>query len=211
MPDANGNLTSLEDFTNNRPFRFISYLDPDVVLACGPTGQAYVHRLSTATAWPHAIDQSVFYTASDLRLFGAASATPGHFFLLPAAVDQDPAHPEHFAEAYAYLKQNPVQFAWMGGEIDAEVEIPVVYFSVPVPVETIKRGAMFMAQGIKALPERMFTVDFVDGCWFALNTCDRVLVMDIMQSRTDEGTPIIGFGWNGGNNQRWRAEMLPAG
>jgi hypothetical protein len=53
-----------------------------------------------------------------------------------------------------------------------------------------------------------FTVDFVDGPWFALNTPDRTLVADISESGTAEGSPIIGFPWNGGANQIWRAQRV---
>lgn len=57
-------------------------------------------------------------------------------------------------------------------------------------------------------PATHFTVDFVDGCWFALNTPDRDRVADIEGGRTDERTPIIAFSWNGGSNQIWRAEAV---
>ena len=50
-----------------------------------------------------------------------------------------------------------------------------------------------------------FTADFFDGCWFALNNHDRTAVVDIAGSSTDEGTPIVMWPWNGGDNQKWRA------
>jgi hypothetical protein len=53
-----------------------------------------------------------------------------------------------------------------------------------------------------------FTVDFVDGCWFALNNPNRDRVVDIEGARTDERTPIIPWSWNGGANQIWRAEAV---
>ena len=207
MPDAYGNLTSIEDFTTDRPFRFISYLDPDIVLACATDRGPYVHRLSTATTWFNSLDQSVFCTGSYTRLLGAATAEPGHFFLLPAAIDQDPAHPEHVALARAYVQEYPMQLTWW--EFETEAEVPVPYVPVAVPVEHIKRGGLSMALDAKPLRERMFTVDFVDGCWFALNTYDRRMVVDIAGGATAEGSPIILFPWNGGDNQRWRAELLP--
>ena len=61
-----------------------------------------------------------------------------------------------------------------------------------------------MSQG----PESRFTVDFVDGCWFALNNPDRNRVVDVSRFGTAERTPIIPFAWNGGDNQKWRAETV---
>ncbi len=57
--------------------------------------------------------------------------------------------------------------------------------------------------------EIIFTVDMLDGsCWFALNNHDRTRVADVSKSDTTEGNPIIGFEWNGGDNQRWRAQIV---
>jgi hypothetical protein len=53
------------------------------------------------------------------------------------------------------------------------------------------------------------TVDMLDGgCWFALNNQDRSRVLDVSHGRTDKYTPLIPFKWNGGDNQRWRAEIV---
>ena len=54
-----------------------------------------------------------------------------------------------------------------------------------------------------------FTVDMLDGCWFALNRVDREVVADVEYSRTAEGTPVIAYEWNGGHNQYWRAQLIP--
>jgi hypothetical protein len=51
-----------------------------------------------------------------------------------------------------------------------------------------------------------FMVDFVNGCWFALNDPLGVQVVDVRESGTDEQTPVIAFRWNGGPNQIWRAQ-----
>lgn len=53
-----------------------------------------------------------------------------------------------------------------------------------------------------------FCVDFVDGCWFALNNVFRNRVVDIRESKRDRNTPIISFPWNGGHNQIWRAQKI---
>lgn len=55
------------------------------------------------------------------------------------------------------------------------------------------------------IPLPMFTVDFVDGPWFALNDLRKDHVFDCSRSGQDEGNPIIPFRWNGGDNQKWRA------
>ena len=53
-----------------------------------------------------------------------------------------------------------------------------------------------------------FLVNFVDGCWFNLTDFDQNKVVDVCESNTDEQNPIIGFGSNGGDNQKWRAQDL---
>jgi hypothetical protein len=55
----------------------------------------------------------------------------------------------------------------------------------------------------------VFTVDMLDGgCWFALNNQDRSRVLDVDHGRTDRYTHLLAFKWNGGDNQRWRAEIV---
>jgi len=53
-----------------------------------------------------------------------------------------------------------------------------------------------------------FTGDWVDGCWFAFNNHDRTRVADVRDSYAAEGTPILGYRWNGGGNQLWRAHIV---
>lgn len=53
-----------------------------------------------------------------------------------------------------------------------------------------------------------FTIDWVDGCWFALNNHDRTRVIDVAESDTAVGANIIGFRWNGGDNQKWRCNEV---
>lgn len=57
----------------------------------------------------------------------------------------------------------------------------------------------------------VLTVDFRDGCWFALNNLLKNRVVDCSGSGTGEGNPIIGFPWNGGSNQIWRAATVGPG
>lgn len=53
----------------------------------------------------------------------------------------------------------------------------------------------------------IFTIDMVDSVWFALNNSDHSLVADVSGSDTGEGNQIIGYEWNGGHNQMWRAQL----
>lgn len=53
-----------------------------------------------------------------------------------------------------------------------------------------------------------FELDFVQGCWFALNNADHSCVVDVSESGTAQRNPIIPFEWNGGANQIWRAQAL---
>jgi hypothetical protein len=80
-------------------------------------------------------------------------------------------------------------------------------------------------QDVGAAP--IFTVDFVDGCWFALNNASKDRVVDVYRGTENGGTwdtggdgqrppfyatiPIIAFAWNGGANQIWRANTTGPG
>ncbi|HEY6816803.1 MAG TPA: hypothetical protein VI168_14795 [Croceibacterium sp.] len=54
----------------------------------------------------------------------------------------------------------------------------------------------------------VFTVDMVQGPWFALNNYDHSRVADVKESATAEGSAVIAWGWNGGANQIWRAQIF---
>jgi hypothetical protein len=54
-----------------------------------------------------------------------------------------------------------------------------------------------------------FTVDMLDGGhWFALNNHDKSYVVDVAESNTSRNARLLAFKWNGGDNQRWRAEIV---
>jgi hypothetical protein len=55
-----------------------------------------------------------------------------------------------------------------------------------------------------------FIVEFVDGVWFNLRNADGSLVVDCAGSGTDEGQPLLAWEGNGGDNQKWRAEVVTA-
>jgi|GEM_PF-1146385 len=60
--------------------------------------------------------------------------------------------------------------------------------------------------GIAVQP--VFIVEFVDGVWFNLRTQDGSLVVDCAGGDTNEGQPLLAWEGNGGDNQKWRAEMV---
>lgn len=58
-------------------------------------------------------------------------------------------------------------------------------------------------------PEQfIFTIDMVQSPWFALNNHDHSFVADVDKSATSQGTSILAWGWNGGANQIWRAQVV---
>jgi len=186
MPDAAGNLYK-EDFLDQTVVRFVSYLDPDVVLACAFTGNAYVHRLSNG---PHAPDQddSLFRIGTLQNPNGRPAAPDGFFYLHPMCQDYIPR-----AEYY-----------------DEDPTMMVLACSIVSDDDSVD-GSLLSAVDWQAHfyhPEELFTVDMVDGCWFALNNHDRSAVADVNGSGTAEGNTISGWSWNGGDNQRWRAEPV---
>lgn len=56
----------------------------------------------------------------------------------------------------------------------------------------------------------LFTIDDLDPSpWFALNNADKSRVADISQSFMVNNRYVISFPWNGGDNQKWRVEVVP--
>lgn len=53
-----------------------------------------------------------------------------------------------------------------------------------------------------------FTTDYLDDTWFALNNWDHSLVADIDRENIADGVRIISYPWHGGDNQKWRAEVV---
>jgi hypothetical protein len=162
MPDSNGNLLGIEDFTPGLRIRLVSYLDPDVVMACGgPTGdRACVHRLSNGSG-------------GDAGVFQVGVPEPGFFQLLVSNFDP-------FTE-YLQWQQNTLDDATLIGLYDWDPANPLSWFAV----------------------------DMLDGgVWFALNNSTREAVADVNGSQTFEGAPVTGWDWNGGDNQRWRAQIV---
>ena len=58
-------------------------------------------------------------------------------------------------------------------------------------------------------PMCLFTIDDLNPSpWFALNNWDHSRVADIRRSDMHDGNDVIGFPWNGGDNQKWRYEVV---
>lgn len=55
----------------------------------------------------------------------------------------------------------------------------------------------------------IFTIDDLDPSpWFALNNFEKSRVVDVRRSEMYDGNHILSFPWNGGDNQKWRAEVI---
>lgn len=53
----------------------------------------------------------------------------------------------------------------------------------------------------------LFTIDDLDPSpWFALNNVPKKRVLDVSRGGMYNGNYVIGFPWNGGDNQKWRFE-----
>lgn len=50
----------------------------------------------------------------------------------------------------------------------------------------------------------LWRMDDVGGGYFAVNNYDRSQVFDVKGGGCDNGTAIVAWGWNKGDNQRWR-------
>jgi hypothetical protein len=75
---------------------------------------------------------------------------------------------------------------WLGGRISIEFDFK------PVPPRSDE-----------------FTVDMLDGgCWFALNSVDRRRVVDVQYGEARAGAELLAYPWNGGDNQKWRAQLM---
>jgi hypothetical protein len=57
----------------------------------------------------------------------------------------------------------------------------------------------------------LFTVTFVDGCWFCLENYAKSIVVDCSHSCTDENNPIIAHDWKDSDNEKWRAATVGPG
>lgn len=54
----------------------------------------------------------------------------------------------------------------------------------------------------------LFTTDYLDETWFALNNWDHSRVADINEERLFDGNYVISYPWHDGDNQKWRAEVI---
>lgn len=176
--DAYGNLTQLSEFSNNRRIRLISYMDPDIAMG--------VH----ATLNPPPVIESPipFVRPKFLTQFGVQRLSLGD--------------PESSVFVAAMMPDTPELFSlgW-AGDLDCVLE----WGGGTLGIRDNYAPFMVMSDGGQTC---QFTVDFVDGCWFALNLPDRSQVVDIYEDRTEDRTPIILYPWHGGANQIWRAEAV---
>lgn len=71
-------------------------------------------------------------------------------------------------------------------------------------------GEMRLLSANPALQETLFRFDALTAPYLAINDYNRKRVLDIESARTEPGTPVVGWGWNGGDNQQWKLEFVNA-
>lgn len=192
--DKYGNLTDRSEFDKDVLIRLVSYLDPDVALGVHASrpgwdmndieGSMTRCRTLNSSVGVHKISAGDPTFTSMLR----ASRRDGETFTL--AWENDPfiaLNTEYGGKPFLY---------WPSGD---KYEAKGKQMLLSNPMEQ-GEGANMVQNG--------FTIDFVDGVWFALNNPDHSLVADITESRTAESTAIVAFPWNGGQNQIWRAQTV---
>jgi hypothetical protein len=50
--------------------------------------------------------------------------------------------------------------------------------------------------------------DSLDSPYLAINDLSKQRVLDLPGGRTDSGTQVLAFAWNGGDNQKWKLEFV---
>lgn len=176
--DAYGNLTELSEFSNNRRIRLISYMDPDLAMGVHATLNEQPPND------PIPLVQPKYATRFGLRRVSGNEADATVFVAGLAETG------DMFNLAWARDLNCVVEW----GEDDGVLGLRDNY-------------APFMIMSDNGSTAH-FTVDFVDGCWFALNIPDRSRVVDVYEERTDDLTSLILYPWHGGANQIWRAEAV---
>lgn len=183
--DASGNLTDVSEFSNGRRIRLVSRLDQDVVLGLHaswpprPTGDGNTFLERVMRSVSPPLNSSV----SVHRLSLGSNETT---VLRADAVDG--------GFKLSWADQPGCYLFWTDGQFGL--------FD-----DRSNTGVVASVLGAQS-QDNVFTVDFVDGCWFALNNRDHGRVADVRGGSSDERTPIISFGWNGGDNQIWRAQAI---
>ena len=193
--DASGNLTDRSEFSSGKLIRLISYLDPDVALGVHASRPGWdPANFEASMANCRTLNSSVgvhrLSTGDPTSTMLRAARRDANTFSL--AWECDP-----FTISAGDYPGMPFLF-WPGSGDSYETRGKQLQLSNPM--DRVSEGTSMMRSG--------FTVDFVDGCWFALNDTDHGVVVDITESRTAENTPIIAFAWNGGHNQIWRAQTV---
>lgn len=192
--DKYGNLTDRSEFSKDNLIRLVSYLDPDVALGVHASrpgwdmndieGSMSRCRKLNASVGVHKISAGDPNFTSMLR----ASRRDGETFTL--AWENDP-----FITLNTQYGGKPFLYWPNGDQYEAKGK------------QMLLSNPMDQGEGVNMI-QNGFTIDFVDGCWFALNNPDHNLVADITESRTAENTAIVAFPWNGGHNQIWRAQTV---
>ncbi len=194
--DGRGNLTDASEFRSGKLIRLISYLDPDIALG--------VH--ASRPGWNFADIENSMKTCrklvSSIAVQKVSSGDPHSTMLRASTRDPDTFSLAWETDPFIIAESNDyagLPFVYWPGKGDS-YESRGKQLALSNPMDPINQGRQMMRAG--------FTVDFVDGCWFALNNSEHGVVVDISGSGTEENTPIIAFAWNGGHNQIWRAQTV---
>lgn len=183
--DAYGNLTDVSEFSDGRRIRLISRLDPDVALGLHafwpprPTGGGSGFIDALARVVAPPLNASV----SVHRLSIGDNATA---VLRADAIDG--------GFSLSWADQPGCFLYWTDGQFGL--------------FDDRSGGGLIGAIAGPQSYDKTFTIDWVDGCWFALNNHDHSRVADVRGGSSDERTQIVSFGWNGGDNQIWRAQAV---
>lgn len=182
--DQYGNLTDVSEFANGRRIRLISRLDQEVALGLHSFWPA------PATGGSGVIGALIRSVAPPLN-----SSVSVHRLSLGSndtAVLRADAVDGGFTLSWA--DQPGCFLYWTDGQFG-------LFDDRPQP------SLLSSVMGDQSY-DKTFTIDWVDGCWFALNNHDHSRVADVRGASSDERTPIVSFGWNGGDNQIWRAQAV---
>lgn len=176
--DAYGNLTTQDEFSDGHRIRLVSYLDPDISLGLHASRPGQ-QNARDLMAYSVGVGWSDYEDTTTLLASSAGRpVVEGQEQFFNLSWADDPWLQDHPDSPKSSLK-------WMDGQFE-----------------------MTNAAHYDGTAETGFCVDFVEGCWFALNNVFRNRVVDIRESRRDRNTPIISFPWNGGHNQIWRAQKI---
>lgn len=176
--DASGNLDNWADFTQGMKIRLVSYLNPDVVFGVK---------------------------------YETVPSAPGMMVGVKAEVQRLSVDSHALSELTVFMVYGDwLQLVWYPP--DGSGDAYPLYWTDERGRQIDMNDPFFAPQdeddNERTHDMQACAIDFVDGCWFALNNWDRSMVADVYESGTTSGNQIVSWPWNGGANQIWRAQKL---